>query len=435
MKRILAFVSLLAVGASAVLAQVSGSGVTQVEFFKVKNADGTYSISKGAPIFVTVKPIRTGAGTGADRSGRAGSFGVSPANGAKNIAVYKNHMGDNFVIEEGSSVVDDLSFIAAGNNKPWKIVTFGVHLATESRAGKFLVRWRGFQNYQTGLGPGNMAFNNEMFDFGFYLNRNLFPANESTFEVTVDLTLNPLGVVQNQTCYLAQQFREPQTPVEQGEGLFTSTWNVCTNNGPQIGASQDFFWFDYDPTDGIYDETEIDQFDPEQGGTGAANFLFDVQVSGGQTSTVNPISYNWVGARYRSGNTGSLWFNDANYNQAKAAINALTGQPSGRIVVESFSPTNNPVNMRVDVDARVSRQNVTMRIELFNFSTNTWVNVAQGPVGTTDTGLIGFAATPTQFVQSGSGVVRARLAFYAPSGPAPVWSMFVDQIVWTITAP
>lgn len=280
-----------------------------------------------------------------------------------------------------------------------------------------------------------MAFSGEMFDFGFYLNRNLFPANSDTFEVTADLSLNPIAIVQNQTCFLAQQFREPQTPVEQGEGQFTSTWNVFSNSGPQIGTSQDLFWYDFEP-DGIYDETEVDQFDPEQGGAGAGNYRFEIEVGGGSTNVVNPANFAWVRGDHQSGNLGSLWFIDNNYNVGKAGVVPFLTMPPAQIQVESFSPSNTPAGLRVDVVAKVNSPNLAMRLELWKFSTSQYVQVASSPVGFGNTTLIGFAATPNQFVDPSTGMVRAKVSFYA-TGPTPLiaWNALVDQIVWTITSP
>jgi hypothetical protein len=125
---------------------------------------------------------------------------------------YQNEFGTYFVAAEGPSCLDDQVHISAGNGKPWKIVKFGVHISSDSRTGKFLVRWRGYETFTGNLGQGVSAFSDEFFDAGFYIERNQFPPTppgQSTFMITGDLTQNPIFVVPNQTCYLASQFREP----------------------------------------------------------------------------------------------------------------------------------------------------------------------------------------------------------------------------------
>ncbi len=438
MKRLLALVSILVAGAAVALAQGSVSTTSRVEFCKVKNALGAYSFSKGARIGVTITPIKAEIARG--KEGRATSGPMVPGGGrdmlgvAANSVVYQNDSGTFFVAADGPSCLDDLQLTAAANNKAWKIVSFGVHLDSTDRSGKFLVRWRGFQTYTTQLGPGVMAFDDEMFDFGFYLQRSQFPSSDTTFVVTVDLTLNPLAIVPDQTCYLAQQFRQPQLPVEHGEGLFDgSTWNVFSSAGPQVGFSEDLFWYD-SPPDGVYDETEVDAFDPNEGGAGAGNFYFKIEVGSGTTTSLSPFTYTWIRGVYQSGNIGSLWFDDSNYNIAKAGLVLFPNEPPAQIQVETFSPTLSPTSMRIDVDAKVNTAGLSMKVELWNYTTGQWVNVVSGPVATADTTMIGFGATPPQFVDQSSGTMRAKVSFYR-TGLTLVWpwTASVDRITWTIT--
>jgi hypothetical protein len=348
--------------------------------------------------------------------------------------VYSCDGGSYFIAADSPSVLDDLVLTVAGNGQAWKIITFGVNLTTGDRSSKFLVRYRGFETYVGGLGPGVMAFDDEFMDFGFYLNRNIFPAGDSTFLVTGDLTLNPIAIVPNQTCYLAQQFREPHPggpSQEDGEGPFTDVWNVFST-GPQVGTSEDLFWYD-SPADGIYDETEPDNFG-EEAPPGSGNFAFTVVVGSGTTTTVNPFQYQWVRGVYQSGSVGSLWFLDANYNIAKAGLVLFPNEPPAQIVVDSFAPTNAPTSIRLDVWAKVNTAGLSMKIEFWNFSTNQWAQVASSSVGTTDTFLVGFAQNPTLFVSPVDGSLKAKVSFYR-TGLTLVWpwTVSVNQIRWTIT--
>lgn len=358
-----------------------------------------------------------------------------------NLTTYQNEFGTYFVAAEGPSCLDDQVHTAAGNGVPWKIVKFGVHISNDSRTGKFLVRWRGYETFTGSLGPGVSAFSDEFFDAGFYIERNQFPPTppgQSTFIVTGDLTLNPIFVVPNQTCFLASQFRQPHPlgPLfEDGEGPFTTEWNVFANNGPQIGTSEDLFWYD-SPADGIYDETEVDAFDPEEGGAGAGNFVFKTEIGSGPTQTVNPFMFNWIRGTFLSGNVGSLWFDDSNYNVARAGFTLFPGEPPAQVVVESLSPTANPAAMRFDVDAKASTPGLSMKVELFNFVTNQYVQVVAGPVGTADTALIGFSATPAQCVQPGTNTIRAKVSFYRTGITLQwPWTVSVDRTAWSITSP
>jgi hypothetical protein len=449
MKRILALVLLGAAVSQFAFAQKVVHGEAQLVYVKLKNLDGSISESRvSQPLPVTVRQVdsasvsRTRGGLALPPSPLRGGGGWGMSGVSANQTVYKNDTGDFFVAANGPSCLDDLVLTAAGNGKAWKIVTFGVHLSDNSRVGKFLVRWRGYDTYTAELGPGVMAFSGEFFDAGFYLNRNIFPPTapeDATFMVTVDLTQSPAFIVPDQVCYLAQQFREPHVvgfpPQEDGEGAFTTVWNTFANNGPQIGLSEDLFWYD-SPPDGIYDETEVDMFDPKEGGLGAGNFLFTVEVASSPTTVVNPFSYTWYRGDHLSGNVGSLWFDDENYNVARSGAVPIPTEAPAQIIVESFSPTGTPTSMRIDAQAKVSTPGLSMRIELWNFTTSQWVQVANGSVGLTDTTLIGFSATPGQCVEAGTGTIRAKVSFYVTGVTATwLWNVSVDRIVWTITSP
>jgi hypothetical protein len=443
MKRLLALFLATVLGAPLALAQDVVHGTAQVAYVRIKNPDGTYSIGRpGFSIPITITRV--------DPRGV-----VTPVGGAKvppnvgkppkkdrNIwpaatTVYQNDSGSYYVCDQGPSCLDDLVQSAAGNNKAWKLVDFGVHLTSADRSGKFLVRWRGFETYTAGLGPGVMAFSDEFFDAGFYLQRSTFPPGPpegATYLVQGDLSLAPVFIVPNQTCFLAFQFREPHPggpSMEDGEGPFTNEWTVYSDLGPQIGTSEDLFWYD-SPADGIYDETEPDNFGPEF--PGAGNFLFKAQVGTGNTTTIQPFSYQWFRGNYQSGNIGSLWFNDANYNVAKAGLVLFPSEPPAQLIAETFSPTFTPVGLRLDVDAKVNTPGLNMRIEMFNFSTNQYVQLWSGPVGTTDQYQIAFASTPAQFVQPGTAVMRAKVSFYR-TGLTLVWpwTASVDLINWVVT--
>jgi hypothetical protein len=434
MSKRIALVFALALVASVVFAQGSVTTETRVEFCKVRNADGTYSYTKGAPVRVTIRPMEATLMSEAGKSKRWSPFkrfGGGPVPASGDVTVYQNSTGANFVADSSPSCLDDLTLTTAANGKAWKTVNFALHLDTDSRTGKFLVRWRGYETFTSGLGPGVSAFSDEMFDFGFYLERSKFPAGQPDFTLEVDLTQNPLAIVPNQTCFLAQQFREPQLPVEQGEGEFTSTWNIFSSDGPQVGQSEDLFYYD-SPADGVYDETELDTFAPEN--PGVANFHFKVQVASSPTQSLNPFAYLWQTGTPVAGNLGSLWFDDQAYLVGRAAGDVDRNTPPAMLVTETFAPSPNITSLRIDVDAKANTPGLSMRIELFNFTTGQYVTVYQAATGTSDIRGIGFAATPPEFVQSGTGLLRTRTSFFRTGITLTYpWAVSVDQVQWIVT--
>ena len=417
---------------------------TRLEFCKLRNPDGTVSNVSGVPINVTITPITADTYKARTATLRPPApfaeltLGVSakPAFLPANETVYKNDLGSNFVAEEGNSCLDDMTLTAGADNKAWKIVTFGVHLATTSRTGKFLVRWIGWETYTTGRGAGVSAFDDQLFDAGFYLERGTFSSGSDTFQLTIDLTASPIFIVPNQTCYFAQQYREPHVvgspPAEDGEGQFTSTWNVFSNQGPQVGGSEDLFWFDDPQPDGVYDETEVDNFGTEN--PGAGNFFFEIAVASTNTQDLNPISFQWLRGQAVSGTLGSLWFDDQSYLVGRKFFVLNAAEAPIQLVTETFSPTQAITSLRIDVDAKVSTSGLGMKIELYNFTTNQYVQVYNAAASTSDLRGIGFAANPSQFVQSGTNTIRAKTSFYQigivlNNG----WTASVDQVQWKVT--
>lgn len=441
MKRLFALVFLLAAGGA--FAQEVSYGQAELAYFKLRDANGMYTTYRsGGKIPIRIRKIdaevRQTADGGVKFNGgipMPGGFGRPKA--SQNQLVFSNNAGANWVAADGPSCLDDLVLTAAGNNKAWKIVTFGVCLVGQGRTGKFLVRWRGYDTYTPNLGQGVMAFSGEFFDAGFYLDRSQFlPTGEEnqTYEVGVDLTLSPIFIVPNQTCFLAQQFREPHPggpSQENGEGPFTNVWNTFTDNGPQIGQSEDLFWYDV-PPDGIYDETEPDNFGSEA--PGAGTFKFEVEVGSGNTQTMSPFAFSWFRGQPLAGSLGNLWFDDQTYCVARAGVVLVPTEAPAQLIVETFSPTFNPAGLRFDAQAKVNTPGLAMRIDMFNFQTNQYVNVWTNSAGTADTTGVGFAANPPQFVQPGTGIMRSRVSFFR-TGVTLIfpWAVSVDMVRWTLT--
>ena len=445
-RRLIIFVA-LAVAAVPVLAQEVVLTEAYIAFKNVRNPDGSITSSQGGFLPIRIEAIKASdMAHGKNQRGRQRRDNARPSRGfgsprpvsAQGIVVYQNDAGPFFFGNQTQSALDDLVFITGSEQKAWTVVSFGVHLSTANRSGNFLVRWQGWQTFVSGRGEGLSAFDNPIpfFDFGFYLNRGDFAAGSDSFLVTVDLSLIPLATVPNLICYFAQQFREPNVvgfpPREDGEGPFTDVWNVFTGGGPQVGSSQDIFFFDTLTADGIYDETEADNFGP--GNEGKANFLLKVQVAG-ETLNLPPGTFQWIRGSLQSGNLGSLWQIDANYNVAQAGFTLFLGEPPAQLVVETFVSRTDATGIRFDVTARVNTPGLNQRVEFWNFITNSWDTVSDGPATTSDSTTFSFAAVPAFYVD-GSLVLRAKVSWYRTGFTLLwPWTVTVDQVHWVIVYP
>ncbi|MCH8978995.1 MAG: hypothetical protein IH945_07100 [Armatimonadetes bacterium] len=452
-KRFLA--ALLLVGASvAGYGQEVYIGETELAFARVRMPDGTIQVIHGGKIpyrieRINAKSFEHGRSVGSRASGKdkaqrskaggkRGLIGPQPL-APQNATVYQNFIlaGQFGSVQFNSSALDDLVLVNGSQGQAWKIVTFGVNLV--QRSDKFLVRWQGWDTFTGGQGPGVSAFSGVLFDFGFYLDPvvDFQGTFNGSFVVFVDLTFEPYAIVPNLTCFFAQQFREPHVvgnpPEEDGEGSFVPNVEmVYAANGPQIGSSEDLFYHD-NPPDGIYDETEIDTFGEDFPG---ANFLLAIEIGSGQTLSRTPFSFQWIRGFLQSGNLGSLWDDDGNYNVAKAGLTLFAGEPPAQLIVETFVPTATIDALRFDLVAKVNTPGLSQRIEAFNFSTSQWVVLNEVPATTTDSTVTSVTANPSDFVDPVNLIIRMKVSWYKTGFTLLwPWTVSVDQVHWIITTP
>ncbi|HXH62126.1 MAG TPA: hypothetical protein VNI20_12305 [Fimbriimonadaceae bacterium] len=403
----------------------------------MKNADGSYSYSRGTKIPVTIVPVPKSDVADSNRNSaklrnllhNGGSL-FNGQSAAGTLTIFKNDIAPFIAGDTVDSALDDLNFATGGQGKAWKIVTFGINFADPIRTGKFLVRWIGYSTQTTGLGAGVSEFSGLLFDFGFYLDKSLF-VGADTWQVTVDLTLNPLAIVPGTLCYFAQQFRDPQTP-ELGQGPFTDVNNVFDdNNGPTIGASQDVFWFD-NPPDGIYDETEPDNFGVDH--PNAGTIMLNIQVGTGNTTTLNPANFQWIRGVPMDGTLSSLWFQDTSYAIARAGLTLFSGEAPAQLVTQTFAPTTAITSLRIDVVSHDNTPNLNMRIDLFDFATGSYVNVYSGAGSTSDQTVTAFAPTPADFVDPATNTIQSKIS-WKTAGLILTWpwNVSVNMVRYTVT--
>lgn len=422
------------------LAQVT-YGETELEFGYITNAKGERVDVTGTVIQYRIQPIkaREFGSPGADRSRgrrpnpRSGRGGGLEEPASADIVVYQNDTGDNAYTPNNSSSLDDLVLIPGSENKAWRIVSFAVNLGDfgGGRTDKFLVRWRSWETPDPGQGPGQPAFIDELFDFGFYLDPLVdFPSTIGAFEVTVDLSLSPIAIVPNRVCYFAQQYREPTFP-EEGEGQFvTNVAIIFASNGPQIGTSEDLFYYD-NPPDGIYDETEIDNYGPDFPG---ANMYLEIKVSTSATDVLRPATFQWFRGNPISGNIGSLWFDDDNYLVGEAGITLNQSEPPAQLIVETFISSTTVSGIRFDVTSKVGTVGLKMDVDLWNYATNRWIKVHSGIIGTSESTVLTFApGNLADYIHPANLTMRSKVSYFQV-GPAIgfPWTVFLEKLQWVV---
>lgn len=439
------FVSMVAAALACVAAAnaVVGGGTMTLEFGKVRQPDGTMLDVKGAKIPFRVERIEARRAAPAFRndiasvlfdSGRGGrTFGP------ENTFVFNNdNPGQYFIsdINEFSipSAADGVRLVAGGQGKPWQQLTQGMDIQQSER---YLIRWRVFTQLVTGRGANQSTFDGEIADFGGYFNPTLsiIPFTPGTYKLTFDIAVVAVAPTGQQT-YVAQQFRQPQTP-ENGEGPFLGTvQNVFSGGGPSVGTSEDTFWFDgaNGGSDGLYDETEVEQLGTDPQNLIRTTLLLGITATQTPTETFYPVSFSWFRGRAVSGTFINLWFKDQQYVVGLPGFTLNATEAPSQLIVNGVVPTTNPLSMRFSTTLRSNTGGMTGYVDLFNYTTNQWVFFGETPVGTSDVDLtVIVTGTPAQFVSS-TNDVRARIrlrrtGFTTTANP----QTRVDLANWIIT--
>jgi hypothetical protein len=336
------------------------------------------------------------------------------------------------------SALDDVTLDPGGIGARWMSMSVGMNFNFDEADTWFFVRWIGYTSFVSGRGAGVSAFDNPTLDFGGALN--LFYVNPAillpgSYKLTFNLsqTSTPVSFPQSQM-YFAQQFRmldgAPDSP------FFDQIDTVFSGVGVTVGSSADIFWYDNDPAgpDGIYDETENDQFDPPH----LSNFLLviDAQQTG-TTDTRLPSSFSYLRGRATGGSLSDLWDSDDSYVTSVPGLVFSSTEAPLQMVIESTAVTTTATAIKLNLEAKASIGNVQQRVHLWNFTTSQWVEVDSRVATTTDSTITTTSpGTPAQFIEAGTRKIRARLSWKSNqvvfSWP---WNTKVDRAVWLVTRP
>lgn len=99
-----------------------------------------------------------------------------------------------------------------------------------------------------------------------------------------------------------------------------------------------------------------------------------------------------------------------------------------------MAPAGPIVGLGFDLVAKANTGGLSQRVELFNFSTGQWVPLGTASATTTDSlQSVAVASSPANYVQPGTGLVRARVLWYR-TGLTLLWpwSVSVDQAAFRV---
>lgn len=351
------------------------------------------------------------------------AFGAGGAHGA-DVTIFRNDNGDAtyFYTPEMPSSLDDVGLGAGGQNAPWKLLTNGVNVDAPQT---FLIRWQVFDTFVQGRGPDRSAFDGVFGDFGGIVRQITAPG---AYKVTYDIGVIGLRVPDG-GCYLATQYRQPQT---NGEGAFLPAFSaVFSGGGVSYGTSEDLFFWDGQP-DGIYDETEPDNYG---GPPNDANHLLAITTAG-TSQTIFPQLVRAEFGRLVSGDVGDLWFADDAYVQIQQILPFSVSNPDAAMLVETTAPPGTPTSLIFTWEGSVNQPNLNQTIKLFNFATNQYVTFDSRTATTSDSRVEAIVTSnPAQYVSS-TRRMRALISWKPTDRQLFVpFTAKGDLTTWTIVTP
>lgn len=395
-------------------------GLVKVSFGTVRNLDGTTHSVKDLWLPYTAE--RIDAKVVKPRKSTK-PYEIPQTTRLKSTTIYNCDSGSGYAVtgDADSSSLDDL-VLSGGSGLPWENLTFGADI-TANHA--FLIRWRCYSTFTQGLGAGVQAFNNEFADFGV-----IYPATApGTYKITISVAA--AGVVApSNICYMAQQFRDT-TPT--GEGAFDpAIRNVYNPVGPPtVGSSDDVFWYDNSPSDGIYSEDEADNF----GEGNLGNHLRTITV-GGTAESLKPFQYAIEAGTFTSGDVTSLWFNDDTYLVVKGSVTVPRNAPPIVVSAEGLASTATATSLTFRAESH-SPAGVTQKIELFNYQTNAYDTVdTRAILGTDSITEITITNNPSKYVNATNRHLKARVSIILSLAASRAnFNASIDQMNWSVTHP
>jgi hypothetical protein len=193
---------------------------------------------------------------------------------------------------------------------------------------------------------------------------------------------------------------------------------------------------------GDYHGVEVDPADDERfWGTAMvvrADNWWDTQIVSwyvSRTWPVAPATAFWFRGAPVGGNAASLANDDGNYMSAKAGLVLFPAEPPAQLQMEATAPAGTVLNIDVTAVAMVNTPGLMQRIELWDWVNGTFVQVGVNQVATMSdsTHTASAGGTLSNFVQAGTGLMRAKVSFYRTGLTLLYpWTASVDQFQWRV---
>lgn len=154
-------------------------------------------------------------------------------------------------------------------------------------------------------------------------------------------------------------------------------------------------------------------------------------------SDVLPVQFQVTRGILTGGGLDSLLASDENRLIIRQGVRLSPSDPPVQVVVEGVAPNADISRLTFECEAMTNSippSNVMQTIELYDFLADHWVTVDSGPASGMDRLIEAHrTSAPSNYVQSGTNRVRARISWRQSGITANVWEVRIDKLAWRVS--
>ncbi|HLK14439.1 MAG TPA: PQQ-binding-like beta-propeller repeat protein, partial [Fimbriimonadaceae bacterium] len=146
---------------------------------------------------------------------------------------------------------------------------------------------------------------------------------------------------------------------------------------------------------------------------------------------VSPTAYSVFRGLALSGSLSSILSVDNQVLRVRQGPTLNPQEAPVQVVLTGTALSASPGTLKLHLQAFANTPGLTESIELWNYATSQWVKLGSAAAAQSETTLEASAPTPSQFVQTGTLQIQARLS-WKQTGPTLSfpWNVSIDQAVW-----
>ncbi len=146
-------------------------------------------------------------------------------------------------------------------------------------------------------------------------------------------------------------------------------------------------------------------------------------------------SFNVLRGVFVSGTLADTFDSDDSYLKFKPGITLNSSEPPVWLEFVGTLPSDAPTTLSVTLESQANTLGLTQTIDMFNWNLGRYepVDSRAASFNTDSVATADLSASISDYVQAGSGTVKARMGFRA-TGPVLLypWTVSIDQVIWSV---